>query len=260
MACRRIRAGWLTLWTALLWAGVGTAIADEEPRPDASGAGVPLEFVPAAVRDHVRQTLERPTITARGPEETFACCPAQYHWLLDHPDRAGLGWRRLGARCVEISDRGDGRFGWADADGSDISWTTVYRDARMRVWYAEGKVRVGAVLPLVSLRAVVVLHYSQHGDGPGRTVMQHQAELFLHTESRAVALAARLFGASAPRLGQQYVGQLEMFYSALAWYMDQHPDSVETLLAAGPVIGGAPVLERPALSGTRPSRHGEPNP
>ena len=260
MACPRIRAGWLTVLTALLWASGGIAPAQEEAGPDAASAGVPLEQVPAAVREHMRQTLDRPTFTARGPEETFACCPAQYHWLLDHPDRAGLGWRRLGARCVEITDRGDGRFGWADTEGSDVSWTTVYRDARMRVWYAEGRVRAGAVLPLVSLRAVVVLHYSQHGDGPGRTVMQHQAELFLHTDSRTVALAARLVGASAPRLGQQYVAQLEMFYSALAWYVDQHPDSVETLLAAGPVIGGAPVLERPALSGPRSSRKGEPNP
>ncbi len=257
MACRCIRAGWLAVLTALLWASGGVAPAQEETGPDAASAGVPLEQLPEAVREHVRQTLERPTFTARGPEETFACCPAQYHWLLDHPDRAGLGWRRLGARCVEISDRGDGRFGWADPDGSDISWKTVYRDGSMRVWYAEGKVRAGAVLPLVSLRAVVVLHYSQHGDGPGRTIMQHQAELFLHTDSRAVALAARLIGVSAPRLGQQYVAQLEMFYSALAWYVDQHPDSVETLLAAGPVIGGAPALERPVLPGLHPSRHGE---
>ncbi|HJT75912.1 MAG TPA: hypothetical protein VJ739_01815, partial [Gemmataceae bacterium] len=198
-----------------------------------------------------------PTFTARGPGETFACWPAQYHWLLDHPDRAAAGWRRLGARCVDISDRGDGRFGWADTEGSDVSWTTVYRDDHMRVWYAEGKVRPGAVLPLVSLRAVVVLHYTQLGDGPGRSVMQHQAELFLHTDSRTVALVARLLGASAPRAGQQYVAQLEMFYSSLAWYLDQHPDAVERLLAPGPVVGGAPVLERPLLPSSRSARKGE---
>ena len=38
------------------------------------------------------------------------------------------------------------------------------------------------------------------------------------------ALAARLLGPSMPRMAEQYLGQLEMFFSALVWYIDQHPE------------------------------------
>jgi hypothetical protein len=67
--------------------------------------------------------------------------------------------------------------------------------------------------------------------------MTHQAELYLYTDSKAAAIVARLVGASAPRLGAQYVAQLEMFYSALSWYVEQHPKQAEALLseAAEPV-------------------------
>jgi hypothetical protein len=154
-----------------------------------------------------------------------------YHWFLDHPDRAALVWRRLGAKVVEMSDRGNGRFGWSDAHGSDVHWDTVYRTSSLRIWHAEGRVRPGPLLPLVSVQAVVVLRYSESRDSEGRPVVRHQAELVVHTDSKSAALAARVFGATGPHMVEQYVAQLEMFFSALPWYLDQHPDKVATLLA-----------------------------
>jgi hypothetical protein len=42
---------------------------------------------------------------------------------------------------------------------------------------------------------------------------------------------ARLLGPSAPRLAEQYLGQLQLFFSALVWYLDQHPERAAGLLA-----------------------------
>jgi hypothetical protein len=232
MQHRRMGAGWLGLLAGVLW--VSTATAQEAPERDWNGEPVPLEQVPAGVRERVRQALERPTYTARGPAESFQCRPAVYHWLLEHPDRAVLAWRRLGARCVDIQDRGDGRFGWSDELGSDVHWDTVYRGPGMRVWYAEGRVKPGKLVPPLPVRAVVVLRYSEDRDNNTRVVMTHQAELFLYTDSRTAAVVAKLVGASAPRLGAQYVAQLEMFYSALSWYVEQHPDRADALLSTAP--------------------------
>ena len=39
-----------------------------------------------------------------------------------------------------------------------------------------------------------------------------------------------MLGASAPHLAEQYVGQMEMFFGALAWYLDQHPEQAEVML------------------------------
>src|SRR5262249_44830350 len=193
-------------------------------------APVPLEEMPSANRAKVRAVLDHPSLTSRGQPETFTGDPTLYKWFLDHPDRAAVAWKRLGAKVADITNRGNGVFGWCDAQGSDVRWEAVYRGPRMHVWHAEGKVRPGSLLPLVPIQAVVVLRYTESRDGDGQLLIRHQAELVLHTDIRAVSLAARLFGASAPRLAEQYVSQVEMFFSALAWYVDQHPEKAEKLL------------------------------
>jgi hypothetical protein len=191
---------------------------------------LPLEELSPDVREKVRQVLDRPALTVRGPAESFNCVPATYHWLLEHPDRGVLIWRRLGARCVDIASLGNGTFGWSDTLGSELTWTTVHQTPRMRVFYASGHVKPGMLLPRVPVQAVVVIHYTEDGQVTQSTTMKHQAEMAVHTDSRAVSAAARLMGASAQRVGEQYMGQLQMFYGALAWYLDQPPEQADTLV------------------------------
>jgi hypothetical protein len=206
----------------------------EAPRPPAGPAPflappVPLEELPPGVRERVRGVLERPTLSTRGPVEAFACRPSLYYWLLDHPDLACHLWRGLGAKCTDIASQGEGRFSWQDPQGGEVHWQTVLRGPRQRVWYAEGRVKPGVMLPSVPVQAVVVLNHQEGSDGGGRTAVRHQMDLVLHTDSRAVKMATRLFGASAPRMAEEYVGQMEMFFGALAWYLTQHPDKAAAL-------------------------------
>jgi hypothetical protein len=193
--------------------------------------GLPLDELPLPVRERVRQVVQLPTLAAHAPVEIFPCQPELYSWLLDHHDRTALAWRRLGTRCVEITARGNGRFGWTDGQGSEVTWGEVHCGKRMRIWYAEGMVRVGVLLPAVPVRAVVVLRHAETRDERDRPVMAQQLSLFVHTDSKAAALAKRLFGASLPRMADQYVAQMELFFSALASYLQRHPEQVEPLLA-----------------------------
>jgi hypothetical protein len=62
--------------------------------------------------------------------------------------------------------------------------------------------------------------------------VQHQADLIINTDSRSILLVARLLGSTASRLAEQYVSQLEMFFSALPWYIEQHPERAQELLSA----------------------------
>jgi hypothetical protein len=207
---------------------------------------VPLEAIKPEVRERVQAIIDKPTLHARGPAEAFVCRPDVYHWLLDHPTRAVLAWRRLGAKTVEIEDRGGEVYGWSDPNSSDIAWETVYRDSAMRVWYAHGKVRPAAWLGLVPVEVVLVLQYAQAEDTPGRPVVHHQADFFLHTDSRMVTVATKLLGQSAPKMAEQYVAQMEMFYSALAWYLDQHPERMPSLLAPSTRVIKPTSAESPA--------------
>jgi hypothetical protein len=235
---RRLRLG-LGFFVLAAWASAGPAAGQglfshskaEQWRKVQAAALVPLDQVPPELREQVQRTLDRPTLFASGPPETFVCQPELYAWLLDHPDRGVLAWRRLGAVCLNIVARGPDRFGWTDEQGNDMWWETIYRSADVHVWYAEGKVKPSPVLPLVPVRAVVVLRQSRVRDQADGTMMFHQADVFVQTDSKAAALATRLMGPSAPHLAEQGIGQMQMFFSALAWYCQRHPDRAERLLA-----------------------------
>jgi hypothetical protein len=176
-----------------------------------------------------RQMLEKPTVIARGPAETFPCAPEQYYWLLDNPDRAVVAWRRLGAKCVSIERRGPGKFGYTDETGGDITWETIYQAPGLRVWLAEGKVKPSAVLPLVPVKALIILRHSEGKSPDGAVVMNHQAEVVVHTDSKAASAVTKMMGNSAPKLAEQGLGQLQMFFSALSYYIERHPERMERL-------------------------------
>jgi hypothetical protein len=170
--------------------------------------------------------------------------------LLDHPDQAVRLWRLLGAKCGDIVPDGPDQFVWRDG-ASHVHWDTVLKKPGLRMWYAEGEIHPGVLLPKVPVRAVAVLRYGDGKVSDGRPTLRHQVELIVHTDSHAVALAARVLGASAPRAGEQMVGQIEMFYAAMAWYLDQHPRHAEALFAQlrRPASTDAPI-KSPAKSGT----------
>lgn len=207
-----------------------------------SAKAVPIDELPAKLRDGVRQTLDKPILFTRGPAEAFVCRPELYYWFLDRPDRAVVAWQRLGAKCVGISDRGQGRFGWSDDQGSDLAWETLHRAPDMRVWYATGKVRPGPLLPLVPVKAIVILRHCEGKNANGDTIIQHQADMFLHTDSTAAALATKLLGPTAPKLAEQCIGQLQLFFSGLSSYLTRHPERAEMLLMSSlPAVTPGPV-------------------
>ncbi len=240
MLGRHIRGVWLGLVTCAIWGG--TVMAQEMPLQRWTSGRLPIEKMPAAVRDTVRQVADNPTLYAHGPSEVFPCDPAVYHYFLDHPDRAVAAWRKLGAQCVDITDRGEGRFGWCDGADSDVHWDTVYHGDELRVWHAKGQVKPGPLMPKVPFEALVVLRHTTNKDENGRTLVRQQADLILHTDSKSALLAARVLGPSGPRLAEQYVSQMEMFFSALPWYVHRHPERAEELMAAVP----AATTEAPA--------------
>ena len=211
-------------------------------QPGAPEISIPWDDLDERASSLARQMMEKPTVIARGPAETFPCAPDQYYWLLDNPDRAVIAWRRLGAKCVTIQRRGPGKFGYTDETGSEINWETIHQAPGMRVWLAEGKVKPSAVLPLVPVKALIILRHAEGKSQDGEVVMQHHVEVVIHTDSKAANAVTKMMGNSAPKLAEQGLGQLQMFYSALSYYIYRHPEKLETLFreGTGPMPQGIP--------------------
>jgi hypothetical protein len=202
------------------------AARTEKPAP----AVEVLQDVSPGWRSHVLPIVEKSTVSARGPAETFQCQPEHYEYFLDHPDRAVVAWRRIGAKCVNILPKGPGRYGWTDDHGSEMTWSLIARSPGLRMWYADGKIKPGQVLPAIPGKAVVVLRYQTLRKDDGIITVQQQTDLYVLTDNVTAAIATKLVGGSLTRYAEQGIGNMQTFFSALSWYLERHPDRVDELL------------------------------
>ena len=197
--------------------------------PVVAPASIPWQELNERAAIVSQQMIEKPTVFARGAQHTFACMPEQYYWLLDNPDRVVTAWRRLGAKCVSIQRLGSGRFGYTDEHGSDVSWETIHQSPSVHMWFAEGKVKGSAALPMVPVKACVILRHTEGKSSDGASLIQHQAELIIHTDSKAATVITKMMGQSATKLAEQGLAQLQIFFAALSSYVNHHPEQVDAL-------------------------------
>lgn len=187
------------------------------------------DVVDPAFRDVVTRVMAKPTLSARGTCDDVLCTPAVYDWMVEHPDRVALAWRRMKVPCVEITDLGGGRFAWVE-DGNEVVWQTVGRFADGVVWYATGKVKPAAVGPTIPVRAVVVMTYPKQPAAGGLATVRPVAQAYLHTDSRAANMVMRVLGPTAPKLAQEGAEQLLFFFNGVARYVQAHPEKADALL------------------------------
>jgi hypothetical protein len=117
-----------------------------------------------------------------------------------------------------------------------VQWWVIARSDKVTIWYAEGSVKAGPLLPAVPVRAVAVLRHDFR-DEAGQAI-RHEIDIFCYADSRAAHLAYRLFGSSADRLAEQAAEQMLTFFSALARYCTDHPSDASRLLAPATSVRG----------------------
>ncbi len=216
-----------------------TGQSAELPPAAPADLGGMLRWLPAEVRRTVEPIVKQPTLSVRSERETFPCTPDLYRWLLDHPDRVALAWKRLEIPCLTIERLSPTQFRWHDDAGTAISWRMVFENGYGRIWVASGRVKQG-MLPSVPVSAVAVLRHRVDPSIDSQPMIHQQLDLYLQTDSRAAALATRLLGATAPRLARRGANQLLYFFSGVGRYLDAHPDETMALLApltAVPFLG-----------------------
>lgn len=215
---------------AAAWATPAGASPPPLPPPAMTApAPAPLTFgdvVQPAFKDAVLKVVRQPTISTKYASDEVSCSREMYEWLLSRPDRVSLAWRRMKVGCVEITDLGAGKFGWADDQGSDLTWQKVGTFPDGVVWYATGKVKASPVTPSVPVKAVVVLAYPVKGG-----VLAPVTQVYLQSDSRAAQVMMRMLGPTAPKLAEQGAEQLLFFFNGVGRYVTAHPEKAEALLA-----------------------------
>lgn len=207
---------------------------------------IPWEKLSPEHREAIAAIIQRPALNCYGPVETFLAKPNYYSWLLDHPDATTVLWQKLGAKCLPIQSTGENSFRWRDPDHGQISWTMVHKDPEMRIWLASGRVRPTKLMPTSNVEAVLVARYQTGKTSQDRPAVRHQYQLFLRTDSRATAMAARFLGASVPKLAEQYMAQLQLFFHGMAWLDEEQPRRSQRLVEG--VV--PPEILRPVVSKT----------
>ena len=220
----------LAIIVCCLFVGVFDNVSAAEPVRNLP-LPVALEEMPSSTRDTLAKVMKSPTINALGPTEEFVAHTDMYQWLLDHPDRTAAAWRKLGIDAVDIKVAKDGRFTWKDENGSELTWRNVGQSNTGRIWYAEGKVKPGFLIPTVPVKAVAVLTHVQKPRATGDSIIRHQIQVYLHTDSKAANAITKMLGDSIPKLAEQGSEQLLMFFSGIAKYVHDKPEKAKSLLS-----------------------------
>jgi len=205
----------------------GTSVAS----PRATALSDLMGCVVPAYRDAVLRCLRQPTVTAHARGEPFVCTKAVYEWLLDHPDRVACAWQRRQVPCLSIQARQDGSFCWSDESGSEVVWRTVGRFREGRIWYARGSIRPSRLVPAIPVEGVVIFHHPVLAEKDGVARYAPRVECYMHSDSRAAHLAVKILGPSASEIADQAAAQLIEFFSAIAAYVQDHPEQATQLLA-----------------------------
>ncbi len=188
--------------------------------------------VAAEYRDAVVGVIKSPTLSTRATASDVICTVSMYEWLFDHPDRVSLAWRRLKVAAVPIHDLGNGQFAWTDEHGSKVTWRVVGTFKGGLVWYATGKVKPGPVTPGVPVKAVAVLTRTQKATKDGVAAFSTSVQVYVHSDSRAAALAMRILGPAGAKVAEQGAEQFLDFFNGIAHYVQRHPSKAPSLLAA----------------------------
>ncbi|MBL8823044.1 MAG: hypothetical protein JNJ77_10690 [Planctomycetia bacterium] len=217
----------LRIFHVLTWflciASPGWAFIDIEQTNQARQlciAQLPLEKMAEPLKTKLSKVVQNAQIFERSKPESFPCNPDVYRWLLESPDASLFAWKKLGATKAEIVRQENGSFLGKDGTGGELRWNLVASGPLTRIWFAEGSGRIGPLLPTMTIRALVFLHFSEVKGIDGRTGIKHRIEILVHYDS--IPLVNRITSMTAESTGKKAVQQLELFFSGMAWYASEH--------------------------------------
>jgi hypothetical protein len=188
------RQGIQVLVLCLLFSGLAHGASTEEC-PLAFEHGhmpFPVDQLSSESRCVLAEVIAHPSASGViGPDQTPIGVEL-YAYLLDHPAVTAMLMQRMGMGSFQITPQGPNHYWVNDGDGAEGLLVLVFRDARTRIYYIDGRHR-SALFPTMRAKTAVFLQIMAEPAAPGRSTVQTTLASYTRFEEGMLSRLLRLF-------------------------------------------------------------------
>jgi len=214
---------------ALGLVGLGTAFAPPTPAPAGTRAVdpalvVPLDKIPAEVRDSVVEVIRDHTMHRRGSADTFPCHSKVYLSLLNEPAVTLALWQDLAQTPVRLQRIDANRYQGSDGVGTSASWQYVYRSPKLHVLLSDLDYQSPRGPTKLNGRIVLVVHSGFYREVNGEPWIQHDVEAFVKVDSKGWKALAKTIRPVLEKVLEDQVHEAGLFVSLMGRLVENYPN------------------------------------
>ncbi len=175
------------------WAVAATpnqATSSRAAREDALRS-IPLEKLPAEMREQVTSTLKATSLFRRLPVQVTPCDPEMYLFLVRHPEVVVNIWEVMNISNVALQRTGSDTFRATDNAGTLCNVKFCYSDDETHVIYAEGAYSGPMFNRPIRARCVLLLKSGYMQETDGQYYVTSRMDTFIQIEHAGVEVLAK---------------------------------------------------------------------
>ncbi len=229
---------------ALGLVGLGTALAPPTPAPAGTRAVdpalvVPLDKIPADVRDSVVEVIRDHTMHRKGSADTFPCHSKVYLSLLNEPSVTLSLWQDLAQTPVRLQRIDANRYQGSDGVGTSATWQYVYRSPKLHVLLSDLDYQSPRGAAKLNGRIVLIVHSGFYREVNGEPWIQHDVEAFVKVDSKGWKALAKTIRPVLEKVLEDQVHEAGLFVSLMGRLVENYPNWACSVVLANNAIDAA---------------------
>lgn len=204
--------------------------ADTSPQArDDAIASIPFSEMTAESRRKLMMVCERPTLFRRLPQQSMACDPALYVFLIRNPEVVVNIWQLMGVASMAAERHGPYAWKGADGAGTVCDMELIYGTDQLHILYGDGYYEGSLLKKKVTGRCVMIMK-TGYGQGPDRrSYVANRLDLFLQIDNLAADVVARTLSPWVGKVADANFHESCVFASKLSQTAEQNNPGVQRL-------------------------------
>lgn len=185
--------------------------------------------VPADKRSTLQTVMDDVTLYRKLPTIQFEVDQQAYQYLLNHPDVAVSIWRALEISKVDVRQIGKDTYHCDGGDGTLAKLEFLSRGQQEQIVHCEGEFANPFWGKPIRSSSILRIQQSFQQQANGRTLVVHEAEVFIAFPSRPTETAARMFSPIGNIIADRNFRELSLFVHTMSKAMVLQPQWVESI-------------------------------